>query len=128
MFRALQSIPISLLLLIATTLAASGDAVVRLAIYQHAGLARVALLLAGAALLLGDGLPDASRITGVFFCPRRRCHQYFQDPHVFSLATDKHLPCLARAIRGGGRTFSTSPPKGDANGWPVQAQTLNFLA
>ena len=55
MFKALQSIPIQLLLLVATTLEVSGDAVVRLAIYNHAGLVRVALLLAGAGLLLGYG-------------------------------------------------------------------------
>lgn len=55
MFKALQSIPIQLLLLVATTLEVSGDAVVRLAIYDHAGLVRVALLLAGAGLLLGYG-------------------------------------------------------------------------
>jgi small multidrug resistance family-3 protein len=55
MFKALQSIPIPLLLLVATTLEVSGDAVARLAIYNYAGLIRVALLLAGAALLLGYG-------------------------------------------------------------------------
>lgn len=55
MFKALQSVPIPILLLIATTLEVSGDAVVRLAIYNHAGLFRVALLLVGAALLLGYG-------------------------------------------------------------------------
>ncbi len=42
-------------LLIATTLEVSGDAVVRAAIYNHAGPIRVALILAGAALLLGYG-------------------------------------------------------------------------
>ena len=55
MFQALQAIPIPLLLLLATTLEVSGDAVVRLAIYNHAGLVRLALLLVGAALLLGYG-------------------------------------------------------------------------
>lgn len=55
MFQSLQRIPIPLLLLIATTLEVTGDAVVRVAIYNHAGLIRVALLLAGAALLLGYG-------------------------------------------------------------------------
>ncbi len=35
MFQTLQSLPIPLLLLIATTLEVSGDATVRLAIYQH---------------------------------------------------------------------------------------------
>ncbi len=55
MFKAVQSIPIPFLLLIATTLEVGGDAVVRLAIYNHAGPARVGLILAGATLLLGYG-------------------------------------------------------------------------
>ena len=55
MFQSLQRIPIPLLLLIATTLEVSGDAVVRLAIYDNAGWVRVALLVAGALLLLGYG-------------------------------------------------------------------------
>jgi len=42
-------------LLLATTLEASGDAVVRMAIYQHVGLARACLFAAGALLLLGYG-------------------------------------------------------------------------
>jgi hypothetical protein len=55
MLKALQNIPIPLLLLVATTLEVSGDAAVRLAIYQHAGLTRIGVLLAGAGLLLGYG-------------------------------------------------------------------------
>ncbi len=55
MLKILQSTPIPLLLLVATTLEVSGDAVVRLAIYQYAGFARVPLLLTGAMLLLGYG-------------------------------------------------------------------------
>jgi hypothetical protein len=55
MFAALQSLPIWLLLLIATVLEATGDAALRLAIYNHAGLARAALLVTGTALLLGYG-------------------------------------------------------------------------
>ena len=43
------------LLLIATTLEVSGDAVVRVAIYNHGGAIRIALFLAGAALLFGYG-------------------------------------------------------------------------
>mgnify|MGYP001792739889 CR=1 FL=1 len=42
-------------LLIATTLEVSGDAVVRLAIYNHLGATRVGLMLAGALLLFGYG-------------------------------------------------------------------------
>ena len=55
MRSALQGTPVLVLLLAATILEASGDAVVRTAIYNHAGLARVGLFLAGAALLLGYG-------------------------------------------------------------------------
>jgi small multidrug resistance family-3 protein len=51
----LQGIPIVVLLLAATILEVTGDAVVRTAIYNHAGLARLGLFLAGAALLLGYG-------------------------------------------------------------------------
>ena len=51
-----QNLPALAFLLVATTLEVSGDAVVRLAIYNHAGLIRLALmLLAGAALLFGYG-------------------------------------------------------------------------
>lgn len=44
-----------LLLLVATMLEVSGDAVVRMAIYNHIGVTRLALFAAGAALLLGYG-------------------------------------------------------------------------
>jgi small multidrug resistance family-3 protein len=55
MFKALQAVPIPVLLLVATALEVSGDAIVRLAIYDHAGPIRIPLFLAGAALLLGYG-------------------------------------------------------------------------
>jgi hypothetical protein len=55
MFKVLQSIPIPLLLVLATTLEVSGDAVVRLALYNSVGVSRLALLGAGALLLLGYG-------------------------------------------------------------------------
>ena len=55
MIKILQTIPIPLLLLIATTLEVSGDAVVRVAIHNHAGVVRIGLMLAGAALLFGYG-------------------------------------------------------------------------
>jgi hypothetical protein len=51
----LQSLPALAFLLIATTLEVSGDAVVRMAIYNHVGVSRLALMLAGAGLLLGYG-------------------------------------------------------------------------
>jgi hypothetical protein len=53
--NALQGIPAIVLLLAATILEVSGDAVVRTAIYNHVGLARAGLFFAGAALLFGYG-------------------------------------------------------------------------
>src|SRR5882672_11100762 len=43
-------------LLVATTLEVSGDALVRMAIYSHTGIARAALIMAGAILLFGYGV------------------------------------------------------------------------
>jgi small multidrug resistance family-3 protein len=50
-----QGIPSFVLLLAATILEASGDAVIRSAIYNHAGLIRVGVFLAGAVLLFSYG-------------------------------------------------------------------------
>lgn len=50
-----QNLPALVFLLVATTLEVSGDAIVRLAIYNHAGLVRIPFVLAGAILLLGYG-------------------------------------------------------------------------
>ena len=50
-----SNVPVLIFLIIATALEVSGDAVVRLAIFNHAGALRVLLFLAGAALLLGYG-------------------------------------------------------------------------
>jgi hypothetical protein len=44
-----------LFLVLATTLEVSGDALVRIAIYNHSGLSRAGLMIAGAALLFGYG-------------------------------------------------------------------------
>jgi len=43
-------------LIVATVLEVSGDALVRIAIYRHAGLARAGFTAAGAILLLGYGV------------------------------------------------------------------------
>jgi hypothetical protein len=53
--KILQGVHPLVLLLIATLLEVSGDAVVRMAIYNHVGAIRIALFLAGAALLFGYG-------------------------------------------------------------------------
>lgn len=54
--KLLQSIHPVWFLLIATTLEVGGDAIVRKAMYEHAGAARVCLVVIGAALLLGYGV------------------------------------------------------------------------
>jgi hypothetical protein len=53
--KAFHGIHALIFLLIATILEVSGDAVVRMAMYNHVGLARLALFLCGAALLFGYG-------------------------------------------------------------------------
>ena len=55
MRTALQGIPTVVLLLVATILEASGDAVVRTALYNHSGGLRLTLFVVGAVLLLGYG-------------------------------------------------------------------------
>jgi hypothetical protein len=55
MLKIFQSVPPLILLVIATLLEVGGDAVVRMAIYNHVGAIRIALYLAGAALLFGYG-------------------------------------------------------------------------
>jgi hypothetical protein len=68
----LRHIPVWAFLVIATTLEVSGDAIVRMAIYNHAGVMRLALMLAGAVLLLGYGVSlnlapvDFGRVVGLY--------------------------------------------------------------
>jgi len=60
------------MLLIATVLEASGDAIIRLGIYHHVGLIRIGLFLGGTALLFGYGsflnlAPlDFGRVVGLY--------------------------------------------------------------
>ena len=53
--RAFESFHLLFFLLIATILEVSGDAVVRMAIYDHVGLVRLGLFICGGALLFGYG-------------------------------------------------------------------------
>jgi len=68
----LRHIPVWAFLLIATTLEVCGDAVVRMAIYNHAGLVRIGLMLGGAALLFGYGFAlnlapvEFGRVVGLY--------------------------------------------------------------
>jgi hypothetical protein len=53
--KTLQNIPPLVFLVIATTLEVSGDALIRKGIYNHGGLVRLGLFLAGAVLVFGYG-------------------------------------------------------------------------
>jgi hypothetical protein len=55
MIKLLQVVNPIVLLAIATTLEVSGDAVVRMAMYNHVGIIRLGLFLVGAVLLFGYG-------------------------------------------------------------------------
>ena len=55
MLKIIQCVPPVILLVIATTLEVSGDAVIRLGLYDRSGAPRIALFLAGAVLLFGYG-------------------------------------------------------------------------
>lgn len=55
MLKALQGIHPIFFLIVATAVEVSGDAVVRMAIFDHTGLYRIALFALGAALLFGYG-------------------------------------------------------------------------
>ena len=70
--KAFHNVHLLAWLLMATTLEVSGDAIVRMAIYNHVGLIRIGLFLAGAVLLLGYGsllnlAPlDFGRVVGLY--------------------------------------------------------------
>ncbi len=72
MLRILQTVHPIVFLLIATTLEVSGDAIVRMSIYNHAGWVRLGLMLAGAALLFGYGFTlnlapvEFGRVVGLY--------------------------------------------------------------
>ena len=51
----MKPVAVFLLLIVATILEASGDAIIRLALNKHSGYLRVGLFLMGAALLFGYG-------------------------------------------------------------------------
>jgi hypothetical protein len=53
--KLLADMPILLLLVIATALEVAGDAIIRKSLFEHQGLARIGLFLAGATLLAGYG-------------------------------------------------------------------------
>jgi hypothetical protein len=53
--KLIAGLPILVLLIVATALEVTGDAIIRKSLFEHAGLARIGLFLAGAVLLAGYG-------------------------------------------------------------------------
>ena len=100
MTKILPGVPALLFLLIATILEVSGDAVVRVAIYNRAGPARVALLLAGALLLLGYGSAlnlaplDFGRVVGLYIAT------LFVVWQVINFIAFRSLPTLPIVVGG----------------------------
>lgn len=100
MLKALQDIHPLILLLIATTLEASGDAIIRLGMYDHVGPIRTALYLAGAVLLLGYGLflnlppLEFGRVVGLYIA----C--LFVMFQVINYITFRALPTMPVAVGG----------------------------
>ena len=100
MFSTLQRIPIPLLLILATTLEVSGDALVRLGIYHYLGPVRLACFLGGAVLLFGYGSVlntapvDFARIVGLYIAT------LFVIWQVISFLVFKTLPGLPVLLGG----------------------------
>jgi hypothetical protein len=100
MIRMLQGMPPLLLLIIATTLEASGDAVVRKALFDHQGAARAGLFLGGAALLFGYGsflnlAPlEFSRVVGLYIAT------LFVVWQIINFAAFRALPTLPVLVGG----------------------------
>ena len=72
MIKAFQNIHPVVFLIIATTLEVSGDAIIRMCIYNHTGLARIGFGLLGTLLLLGYGISlnlapvEFSQVVGLY--------------------------------------------------------------
>jgi hypothetical protein len=101
MLKIMQGVHPLIFLLIATTLEVSGDAVVRMAIYNHAGVIRIALFLAGAALLLGYGsflnlAPlEFGRVVGIYIAT------LFVVWQVINFVAFRTLPTMPIVVGGG---------------------------
>jgi hypothetical protein len=115
LIKTLQSVPTPILLLIATALEATGDAIVRLAIYNHVGLIRIGLFLGGAALLLGYGsflnvAPlDFGRVVGLYIAT---LFVVWQVINVIAFRSFPTMPILVGGalVIGGGAIISLWKP------------------
>ena len=100
MAKFLQSIHPLVFLLIATILEVTGDAIIRKSIYNHAGLARIAYGLIGAALLFGYGFflnlapVEFGKVVGLYIAT------LFVVWQVITYITFKSVPSLPIIIGG----------------------------
>jgi hypothetical protein len=94
----MKGLPPLFFLILATTLEAFGDAVVRMGVYNHAGLVRLALFCGGAALLFGYGLMlnlaplEFGRVVGLYIAT---LFVVWQMVNFLSFRTLPTLPVLA---------------------------------
>jgi hypothetical protein len=101
MLKIMQGVHPLVFLLIATTLEVSGDAVVRMAIYNHAGTIRIALFLAGGALLLGYGTflnlapLEFGRVVGIYIAT------LFMVWQLINFIAFRTLPTMPIVVGGG---------------------------
>ena len=101
MLKIMQGVHPLVFLVIATTLEVSGDAVVRMAIYNHAGAIRIALYLAGAALLLGYGTflnlapLEFGRVVGIYIAT------LFMVWQLINFIAFRTLPTIPIVVGGG---------------------------
>ena len=101
MFKILHGVPLLVLLIIATVLEVSGDALVRVAIYDHVGATRIVLFFAGAALLFGYGsflnlAPlDFGRVVGLYIAT------LFVVWQVINFVAFRTLPTMPILVGGG---------------------------
>jgi len=100
MIKFLQNAPILLILIIATVLEVSGDAIIRKSIYEHRGPARIGLMLLGGALLFGYGYSlnlapvEFGRVVGLYIAT------LFVVWQVINYITFRTVPSLPVIVGG----------------------------
>ena len=100
MIRTVQKFHPLVFLLIATTLEVSGDALVRIGIYNHVGRSRLGAMVAGAALLFGYGMAlnlaplEFGQVVGLYIAI------LFMIWQVINLIAFRTLPTLPILVGG----------------------------
>jgi small multidrug resistance family-3 protein len=99
--KLLENTPVLVFLVIATTLEVTGDSLIRKGIFEHAGLWRILLFLAGMALLTGYGTflnlapLEFGQVVGLYIAT---LFVVWQVITYFSFGTLPTLPILAGGV------------------------------